>query len=118
MKARQFIEDLDLKGRRVLIRVDFNVPLDENQKITDNARIAAALPSIRRIIESGGKCILMSHLGRPKGQRVESMSLKPAAEELSLLLRKTLVWLLTPSAVKLRKWSRRWKKENFCSLRI
>ena len=86
MKARQFIEDLDLKGRRVLIRVDFNVPLDENQKITDNARIAAALPSIRKIIESGGKCILMSHLGRPKGQRVESMSLKPAAEELSLLL--------------------------------
>ena len=90
MKARQFIEDLDLKGRRVLIRVDFNVPLDENQKITDNARIAAALPSIRRIIESGGKCILMSHLGRPKGQRVESMSLKPAAEELSLLLEKNV----------------------------
>ena len=88
MKTRQFIEDLDLKGRRVLIRVDFNVPLDENQKITDNARIAAALPSIRRIIESGGKCILMSHLGRPKGQRVESMSLRPAAEELSLLLEK------------------------------
>ena len=55
MKARQFIEDLDLKGRLVLIRVDFNAPLDENQKITDNARIAAALPSIRRIIESGGK---------------------------------------------------------------
>ena len=90
MKARQFIEDLDLKGRRVLIRVDFNVPLDENQKITDNARIAAALPSIRRIIESGGKCILMSHLGRPKGQRVESMSLKPAAKELSLLLEKNV----------------------------
>ena len=90
MKARQFIEDLDLKGRRVLIRVDFNVPLDENQKITDNARIAAALPSIRRIIESGGKCILMSHLGRPKGQRVESMSLRPAAEELSLLLEKNV----------------------------
>ncbi|MGB1694793.1 MAG: phosphoglycerate kinase, partial [bacterium] len=58
MKARRFIENLDLKGRRVLIRVDFNVPLDENQKITDNARISAALPSIRRIIESGGKCIL------------------------------------------------------------
>ncbi|MDP7137086.1 MAG: phosphoglycerate kinase, partial [SAR324 cluster bacterium] len=47
MKARQFIEDLELEGRRVLIRVDFNVPLDENQKITDNARIEAALPSIR-----------------------------------------------------------------------
>ncbi|MFL2774220.1 MAG: phosphoglycerate kinase [bacterium] len=90
MKARQFMEDLDLKGRRVLIRVDFNVPLDENQKITDNARIAAALPSIRRIIESGGKCILMSHLGRPKGERLESMSLKPAAEELSLLLEKNV----------------------------
>ena len=86
MKARQFIEDLELEGRRVLIRVDFNVPLDENQKITDNARIEAALPSIRRIIDSGGKCILMSHLGRPKGKREESMSLRPAAEALSRLL--------------------------------
>ena len=80
------IEDLELEGRRVLIRVDFNVPLDENQKITDNARIEAALPTIRRIIDSGGKCILMSHLGRPKGKRVESMSLRPAAEELSRIL--------------------------------
>ena len=87
MKARQFIEDLDLKGRRVLIRVDFNVPLDENQKITDNARIAAALPSIRRIIKSGGKCILMSHLGRPlEGKWTEQASMAPIAARLSELI--------------------------------
>ena len=86
MLNKQFIEDLKLEGQRVLTRVDFNVPLNDNLQITDNGRIKGALPTIRHIVEQGGKAILMSHLGRPGGERIESMSLKPAAEELSELL--------------------------------
>ena len=86
MTEKKFIEDLNLNGLRVLTRVDFNVPLNKDLQITDNGRIEAALPTIRYIVEQGGKAILMSHLGRPGGERVESLSLKPAAEELSLLL--------------------------------
>jgi len=86
MTKKKFIEDLKLNGLRVLTRVDFNVPLNKDLQITDNGRIEAALPTIRYIVEQGGKAILMSHLGRPGGERVESLSLKPAAEELSLLL--------------------------------
>jgi len=86
MTKKNFIEDLKLNGLRVLTRVDFNVPLNKDLQITDNGRIEAALPTIRYIVEQGGNAILMSHLGRPGGERVESLSLKPAAEELSLLL--------------------------------
>ena len=83
---KNFIEDLKLNGLRVLTRVDFNVPINKDLQITDNGRIEAALPTIRYIVEQGGKAILMSHLGRPGGERVESLSLNPVAEELSLLL--------------------------------
>ena len=86
MIDKQFIEKLSLKGRRILTRVDFNVPLNEKLKITDNGRITCALPTISHIVEEGGKAVLMSHLGRPGGVRVDSMSLKPAAEELSRLI--------------------------------
>lgn len=82
------IDNLELKDKRVLVRVDFNVPLDENQKITDDIRITAALPTIEKIISDGGKTILMSHLGRPKGERKMEFSLKPVAERLSSLLGK------------------------------
>ncbi len=84
------IDDLDLKNKRVLVRVDFNVPLNDKLEVTNNARIEAALPTIKKIIESGGKAILMSHLGRPGGQVEEKMRLKPAAEELSKLLGKNV----------------------------
>ena len=84
--AKLTLKDLELAGKRVLMRVDFNVPLDENQQITDDARIQAALPSIQHVIQQGGKLILMSHLGRPKGRIVPEMSLAPAAERLSTLL--------------------------------
>jgi phosphoglycerate kinase len=74
------LSDLDVKGKRVLMRVDFNVPLDENQQITDQNRIDAALDSIRFVMDNGGKLILMSHLGRPKGKTVPEMSLVPVAK--------------------------------------
>jgi hypothetical protein len=86
VKEKHFIEDLKLEGQRVLTRVDFNVPLNDELQITDNGRIAAALPTIRYILEQGGKAILMSHLGRPEGERKEYLSLKPAGKELSRLL--------------------------------
>lgn len=82
------IENLELKDKKVLVRVDFNVPLDEHQIITDDIRITSALPTIKKIISDGGKTILMSHLGRPKGERKMEFSLKPAAERLSELLGK------------------------------
>ena len=79
------IEDIEIRDRKVLMRVDFNVPLESGQ-VADDKRIRAALPSIRRIIEFGGKCILMSHLGRPKGRRVPDMSLKPCVSVLTQLI--------------------------------
>ncbi|MBU0473934.1 MAG: phosphoglycerate kinase [Bacteroidetes bacterium] len=82
------INDVQLKGKRVLVRVDFNVPLDENLNITDDKRITSALPTIEKIIKDGGKTILMSHLGRPKGQVKSEFSLKPVALKLSELLGK------------------------------
>lgn len=80
------IDKVGLKGKRVLVRVDFNVPLDENLKITDDIRITAALPTIKKIISSGGRTILMSHLGRPKGGPNPKYSLKPVAVRLGELL--------------------------------
>ncbi len=82
------IDNLQLKGRRVLVRVDFNVPLDENQNITDDTRIRATLLTIQKIINEGGRLILMSHLGRPKGKPNPKYSLKPVAKRLSELLDK------------------------------
>ena len=80
------IKDLSLKGRRVLIRVDFNVPMDANGAITDDNRIRAALPTVRHAIEAGAKVVLMSHMGRPKGEVIKSLSLVPVARRLSELL--------------------------------
>ena len=79
------VEDLDLKGKRVLMRVDFNVPLEAG-KVANDKRIRAAIPTIKYIVEKGGKLILMSHLGRPKGVRVAEMSLKPCVSVLEQLL--------------------------------
>jgi len=84
------IDKVDLKNKRVLVRVDFNVPLDKNLNVTDDMRIFGSLPTIQKIINSGGKAILMSHLGRPKGERRPEFSLKPAAERLSKLLGKVV----------------------------
>lgn len=87
MKVRT-IDQLDLSGKRTLIRVDFNVPLDKAGKITDDTRIKAVLPTIRLALEKGAKTILFSHLGRPKGKAVPEMSLSPVAKHLAALLGK------------------------------
>ncbi len=87
MSAKLFIEELDIAGKKVLVRVDFNVPLDENQKITNDNRIVASLPTITYLSEKGAKVILMSHLGRPKGERKPEFSLKPVAENLKTRFR-------------------------------
>ena len=86
--AKKTVAQLDVKGKRVLVRVDFNVPLDENLQVTDDRRIRSALPTIKSIVDRGGKAILMSHLGRPKAGPEKKFSLKPAAETLSKLLGK------------------------------
>ncbi|WP_434748511.1 phosphoglycerate kinase [Paenibacillus amylolyticus] len=84
---KKSVRDIELNGKRVFVRVDFNVPLEDG-KITDDKRIRATLPTINFLIEKGAKIILASHMGRPKGEVVESMRLTPAAERLSELLGK------------------------------
>ena len=85
---KKTVRDIDLKDKKVIVRCDFNVPLDENGKITDNRRIVGALDTIKYLLEQNAKIILMSHLGRPKGEVKPEFSLKPVAEELSRLLGK------------------------------
>ncbi len=89
--AKKTVAQLDVKGKRVLVRVDFNVPLDENLQVTDDRRVRSALPTIKSIIDRGGKAILMSHLGRPKAGPEKKFSLKPAADVLAKLLGKPVV---------------------------
>jgi phosphoglycerate kinase len=89
--AKVSITDLDLSGKRVLIRVDFNVPLNDRQEVTDDTRIRAALPTIRHALGRGAKVLLISHLGRPKGKAVASLSLRPVGERLSQLLERPVV---------------------------
>jgi phosphoglycerate kinase len=83
---KRTLADLDVRGKRVLVRVDFNVPLDESLEVTSDARIRACLPTIRAILAAGGMPILMSHLGRPKAKVVEALRLEPATRRLAELL--------------------------------
>ena len=88
---KKTVKDIDLKGKKVFVRCDFNVPMDENQNITDNTRIVAALPTIKYLLEQNCKIILASHLGRPKGEVKPEFSLKPVAKELSKQLGKEVI---------------------------
>ena len=80
------IKQVNLKGKKVIVRVDFNVPLNDKQEVTDNTRIVGALPTIKKLVSDGAAVILMSHLGRPKGEKIAKFSLQPVAKELSKLL--------------------------------
>ena len=86
------LKNISLKNKKVLVRVDFNVPLDDSFSITDDSRIVRALPTIKKIISDGGKAIVISHLGRPKGVAQDCFSLKHIVNHLSLLLKKPVIF--------------------------
>jgi triosephosphate isomerase len=88
MLNKKTIEDVSVSGKKVLVRVDFNVPLDENKNITDENRINGALPTIKYLLAHGAKVILCSHLGRPKGEFNPKYSLAPVVKRLSEILGK------------------------------
>ena len=90
--AKKTVADINVKGKKVLMRVDFNVPLDANQNITSDSRIVAALPTIKTIIDKGGAVILMSHLGRPDGEKKMEFSMAPVAKKLGELLGKNVIF--------------------------
>ncbi|MEG0126099.1 MAG: phosphoglycerate kinase [Clostridia bacterium] len=102
--AKKTIEDIQVSGKKVLVRCDFNVPMDENKVITDENRLRGALPTIKYLIEHGAKVILCSHLGRPKGEFNMKYSLKPVADRLSQMLGQPVAMaedVIGPSAKKL-----------------
>ena len=86
MFNKKTIEDIDLKGKKVLVRVDYNVPLDENLNITDDTRIRLSIPTLEYLLKNNTKIILMAHLGRPKGKPEDKYRLDPAAERLEKLI--------------------------------
>lgn len=87
MLKKKSLKSIDLKGKRALVRVDYNAPLDADGHITDDTRIRATLPTINHILDNGGSVVLISHLGRPKGKQVPSLSLAPVSKRLSRLLK-------------------------------
>ena len=93
------VEDVDVKGKKVLVRCDFNVPLDADGNITDENRIVGALPTIKYLIDNGARVILCSHMGKPKGEPVPSLSLAPVAKSLSEKLGKEVVFAADDNVV-------------------
>ncbi len=96
---KKSIEDIQVKGKKVLVRCDFNVPLDENRNITDETRIDGALPTINYLIEGGAKVILCSHMGKPKGEPKPELSLAPVAKKLSEKLGKDVIFAADDNVV-------------------
>ena len=98
MLNKKSVDDINVKGKRVLCRCDFNVPLD-GKKITDETRLVAALPTIKKLIADGGKVILCSHLGKPKGEPKPELSLAPVAKRLTELLGQEVKFVPSPVVV-------------------
>ena len=96
---KKTVRDIDVKGKKVIVRCDFNVPQDKEGNITDDIRITSALPTISYLIEQGAKVILMSHLGRPDGEANMKYTLKPVADRLSELLGKNVLFISAPEVV-------------------
>lgn len=96
---KKTVRDIDVKGKKVIVRCDFNVPQDKEGNITDDIRITSALPTISYLIEQGAKVILMSHLGRPDGEANMKYTLKPVADRLSELLGKSVLFISVPEVV-------------------
>lgn len=96
---KKTVRDIDVKGKKVIVRCDFNVPQDKEGKITDDIRITSALPTISYLVEQGSKVILMSHLGRPDGEANMKYTLKPVADRLSELLGKSVLFISAPEVV-------------------
>ncbi len=88
----KYIDQVEMKGKKVFLRVDFNVPMDKEGNVTGDKRVRASIPTINYALERGAKLIIASHLGRPKGKRVAEMSLKPVAKVLSDLLKKPVTF--------------------------
>ena len=99
MLNKKSVEDIQVSGKRVLVRCDFNVPLDENRNITDDTRIVGALPTIKYLIENGAKVILCSHMGKPKGEPKPELSLAPVAKALSEKLGKDVIFAADDNVV-------------------
>ncbi len=99
MLNKKSVEDIQVKGKRVLVRCDFNVPLDENRNITDETRIDGALPTIKYLIDNGAKVILCSHMGKPKGEPKPELSLAPVAASLSKKLGKDVIFAADANVV-------------------
>ena len=99
MLNKKSVDDINVKGQRVLVRCDFNVPLDAELNITDENRLVAALPTIKKLINDGGKVILCSHLGKPKGEPKPELSLAPVAKRLSELLGQEVKFAADPEVV-------------------
>jgi phosphoglycerate kinase len=91
--AKKTLQDIDLTGKKVFIRVDFNVPMDEQNHITDDSRVVKSLPTIQYAIKQRAKIVLASHLGRPDGKRNPKYSLRPVAEHLSRLLKQKVEFI-------------------------
>ncbi len=92
MLNKKSLKDLDFAGKKVLVRCDFNVPMDEEGRLTDDIRIKSSLPTINYLVEKGAKVILMSHLGRPKGEPNKKHTLEPVAKRLRELLNKKVIF--------------------------
>ena len=99
MLNKKTVEDIEVKGKKVLVRCDFNVPLDENRNITDENRIIGALPTIKYLVDNGAKVILCSHMGKPKGEPKPEFSLDVVAKRLSEKLGKEVVFAADPEVV-------------------